>query len=1018
MNNNTMIKKYFFSIVFIISVLAFQNTFSQNPVKQFNKQDHWVDSVMNTLSLEEKIGQLFMVAAYSNKDQQHIDEISYIIKKYKIGGLIFFQGGPVRQANLTNLYQSKSKVPLLIAIDGEWGLGMRLDSTISYPRQMMLGAVQNDSLIYYMGSDIAEQMKRLGIHINFAPVVDVNNNPNNPVINSRSFGEDRENVSNKGIMYMRGMQDNGLLTTAKHFPGHGDTDSDSHYTLPSVNHDRARLDSVELYPFKKLFDARASGVMVAHLNVPALGTQPETPTTLTKSVVTDLLKEEMGFEGLIFTDALNMKGATKYFKAGEIEAKALEAGNDVLLFPVSVSKAISKIKKNVRKGIITKERIDESCRKVLNAKYIAGLNTFDKEKDVIETKNLTNDLNQLVYETTKRNLIDASLTLIRNEKDLVPIKKLRRKKFASIAFNTDKITVFQETLSKYAKIDHYLFNENYPDSIIDILKNYDVVFASVHNTSLYPSRNYKVDVRDLNVISNISQYTDVVFSLFANPYSLRNYKNIDSLSSFLVAYTDDDEVQFAAAQSIFGGFVINGKLPVGINTNYPAGAGLSTKKKIRLKYGTPEQAGISSEKLKKVDSLIINAIDRKAMPGCQVIIARKGNVFYNKTFGYHTYLKQNPVKENDLYDIASITKIVATVPALMHLYEDSLFSIDKTLDSYLPELDTTNKGDLLIKDILTHQAQLNGWIPFYYSTLKTLYPEQDLLDNNFSEDFPYKIGNHAFMAKNFVFKDGVYSYYPKEGYTTQIADDFYILDSYMDTIYDKIRSSNLLETKAYRYSDLGYYYFYKIIENTTQATFQDYVDSTYYQELGAYRTTYLPLNKFDRSEIVPTENDQVFRKQLLHGFVHDPGAAMLGGVCGHAGVFSTANDLAKLMQMYLNGGVYGGVHYFDTTTINLFTKAPFLDNDNRRALGFDKPQMDYTKEGPTCKCVSGDSFGHTGFTGTIAWADPEEEIVYIFLSNRIHPDQDNSKLIKMNVRTDIQQAVYDAIIKDKETDLK
>ncbi len=1005
-----MIKKYLLIIV-IIHIFAYQFVYSQDVVRQYNKQDQWVDSIMTTLSLEEKIGQLFMVAAYSNKDQKHIDEILYLIKKYKIGGLIFFQGGPQRQATLTNLYQTESEIPLLIAIDGEWGLGMRLDSTISYPRQMMLGAIQNDSLIYQMGQDIADQMKRLGIHINFAPVVDVNNNPNNPVINSRSFGENRENVAQKGTMYMRGMQDNGLLTTAKHFPGHGDTDTDSHHTLPSVNHNRERLDSVELYPFKELFKARASGVMVAHLNVPALGTKPDTPTTLTKSVVTDLLKNEMGFEGLIFTDALNMKGATNYFDPGEIEAMAIEAGNDVLLFPVSVSKAISKIKKNVRKGIISEEQINESCRKVLNAKYVSGLNSYDKNTDYIEKENLHNDLNKIIYQVTKKDLINSSLTLIRNQKDLVPIKRLKRKKFASIAFNTDQQTVFQTALSKYAQVDHYLFNNHNPDSILEILDDYNVVFASVHNTSLYPSKNYKVDIRDLISISKLAENSDVIFTLFANPYSLRNFQGIDQINSVLIAYSDEQDVQFAAAQAIFGAFIVNGKLPVGINENYPVGTGLDTKKKIRLAYGIPEQVGISSKILQNIDTLVVNAINEKAMPGCQVLIARKGNVVYNKTFGYHTYLKKHEVKESDLYDIASISKIAATVPSLMKLYQDSLFFIDHTLADYLPELDTSNKGDLNITDILTHQARLNGWIPFYYYTLTTLYPDQFLLDNKFSEEYPYKIGSHAFMAKNVVFKDGIYSYFPKDGFTTQIAKDFYIVDSFHDTIYDHIRTSELLPESNYRYSDLGYYYFYKIIENITKAKFQDYVDSTFYQELGAYRTTYLPLNKLDKSEIVPTENDQVFRKQLLDGYVHDPGAAMLGGVCGHAGVFSTANDLAKLMQMYLNGGVYGGVHFFDTTTINLFTTAPYLDNDNRRALGFDKPQMDYSKEGPTCKCISGKSFGHTGFTGTMAWADPEEEIVYIFLSNRIHPDQDNNKLIQMNVRTDIQQLIYDAIIK-------
>lgn len=1004
-----------YGALLVITCLLLSNLKAQDSTFIIDKQRLWVDSIMKQLSLEEKIGQMFMVAAYSNKDKQHEDEIRYIINKYNVGGLIFFQGGPGRQANLTNKYQSISKIPLLIAIDGEWGLGMRLDSTISYPRQMMLGAVQDDSLIYQMGYDIGEQMRRLGIHVNFAPVVDVNNNPLNPVINVRSFGENREKVAQKGIMYMQGMQDAGIIATAKHFPGHGDTDSDSHYTLPSVNHSRVRLDSIELYPFRKIFDAGIKGVMVAHLNIPELGTQPETPTTLSKSVVTDLLKDEMKFDGLIFTDALNMKGATKYYKAGEIEAKAVEAGNDVLLFPVRVSKAISKIKRGIRKGEITEEQIDESCRKIIEAKYQLGLLSKNDSVKYVDTKNLHKDLNQLMYEVTRRELINQSITLIRNEENILPIKKLKRKKFASLAFSTEKITAFQNTLSDYAKVDHFIYTEQKGDSLLQVLKDYDIVFTSVHNTSYWPAKNYKVDINHLNYIAKLSNQTKVVFSLFANPYSLRNFNKLDSIDATIIAYYDNIEEQQAAAQAIFGGIQVNGKLPVGINSTYPADTGIELKKKIRLGYGIPEQVGLSSEKLQKIDSLAQVAIDSMATPGCRILVARNGVVCYDKSFGYHTYMKRNPVKKDDIYDIASITKIVATVPSLMHLYEDSLFSVDNTLADYLPELDTTNKADLNITDILTHQARLNGWIPFYYSTLETLYPDQDLLNNRFNEEFPYKIGRHAFMAKNVIFKDGIYSYYPKEGFKTQVAKDFYILDSFKDSIYDKIRASNLLETKEYRYSDLGYYYFYKIIEDKTKARFEDYVDSTFYQELGAYRTTFLPLNKFHKSEIVPTENEQVFRKQLLQGYVHDPGAAMLGGVCGHAGIFSTADDLAKIMQMYLKGGEYGGVHYFDTTTLNLFTTAPFLENDNRRALGFDKPQMDYSKEGPTCKCISGKSFGHTGFTGTIAWADPVEDIVYIFLSNRIHPDQDNSKLIRMNIRTDIQQVIYDAII-SKQTD--
>ena len=1011
LKNLVMIKIKILITLILLNLLIFQSSYSQDYV-EITKEQQWVDSVMNKLTFEEKIAQLFMVAAYSNKDQKHIDEITYLINKYKIGGLIFFQGGPGRQAKLTNKYQSLSETPLLIAIDGEWGLGMRLDSTISYPRQMMLGAIQDDSLIYKMGYDIGEQMKRLGIHINFAPVVDVNNNPHNPVINVRSFGDSPENVSNKSIMYMKGLQDAGIIATAKHFPGHGDTNTDSHYTLPTVPYDRSRLDSIELYPFRKLIDSGVQGVMVAHLNVPELGTKEDTPTTLTKTVVTDLLKNEMGFKGLIFTDALNMKGATKYYDPGEIESLALEAGNDVLLFPVSVSKGINNIKKKVRKGVISKERVEESCRKVLEAKYKAGLSNLEKEKPQVETDNICKDLNSLMYEVGRRNLIESGITMIRNEKKTIPIKKIKNKKFASIALNSTEVTTFQKTLSKYAQVEHYVYNENTNDSIFETLKNYDAVFVSVHNTSYWPSNNYNVNLQYLEKVAGLFGNTKIVLSLFANPYSIRKFQMLNNFDAILVGYSDEPEVQIAVAQSIFGGTKIDGKLPVQINNEYPSGTGIESKKKIRLSYGIPEQEGLSSEMLNKIDSIALNSIEQRATPGCQILVARNGRVIFEKEYGYHTYLKKNPVKNNDIYDIASITKIAATVPSLMKLYEDSIFFLDSKLSDYLPNLDTTNKGNLNITDVLTHQAQLNGWIPFYYSTLETLYPDQNLLNNKFTEEFPYKLGNHAFMAKNFKFKDNIYSPYPKDGFSTKIASDFYVLDTYKDTIYDKIRKSALIEPKTYRYSDLGYYYFYKIIENYTGAIFQNYVDSVFYNDLGMYRTTFLPLEKFAKSEIVPTENDLIFRKQLLHGYVHDPGAAMLGGVCGHAGVFSTAGDLAKLMQMYLNGGEYGGFRYFNKETIDLFTASPFLENDNRRALGFDKPQMDYSKSGPTCQCVSGSSFGHSGFTGTIAWADPEEQIVYIYLSNRIHPDQDNNKLLEMNVRTDIQEIIYNAIISE------
>jgi beta-N-acetylhexosaminidase len=1005
-----MIKRFVF---FSFGLILFNaQLIAQNSEIQDLKQQQWVDSVMNKLTLDEQIAQLFMVAAYSNKDQDHIDDIAQLVHKYKIGGLIFFQGGPVRQAKLTNYYQSVSEIPLLIAIDGEWGLGMRLDSTFKYPKQMMLGAVGNDSLIYQMGRDIGFQLKRLGIHINFAPVVDINNNPQNPVINVRSFGENKENVTNKGIAYMQGMQDVGVMAVAKHFPGHGDTDKDSHYTLPAVYHSKERLDSVELYPFKKLIDSGVQGVMVAHLNVPALENSPDTPTTLSKSVITDLLKNELGFKGLIFTDALNMKGVSESTTPGEIECMALEAGNDILLFSENVTKAISRIKKLVKQDKISRDQIETSCRKVLSAKYKAGLNNYLQENEYVKMDGLNKDLNRFKYDLTRRDLIQSGLTLIKNDKNILPVTKLKNKKIASISFGTEKVNTFQKTLEKYARVDHFYSATSISDSLINILSKYDLVITSIHSSSLYPSgNNYGVKNEYLNSIAAISAKTKVIFTLFANPYSLKSFKQFININAVLIAYENDEITQSIAAQAIFGGVFISGKLPITINTEYPSGTGIDLKKKIRLKYSFPEEAGIDSEKLYKLDSIAQKAIAERAMPGCRILAVRNGIVFYDKSFGYHTYFNDLPVTDNSIYDIASVTKIVATVPALMRLYEQNQFYVDDSLKRYFPDLDTTNKGNLLIRDMLTHQARLNGWIPFYTSTLQTLFPDQSLSNRKFSEDYPYKVSDNFYLSRNYKMKDGLYSFVKTTDYSIPVTDNLYILSSYNDTIFRMIRQSKLIDKKEYRYSDLGYYYFYKLIENKTGSRFADYIDSTFYATLGAYRTSYLPLLKFTKNEIVPTENDQVFRRQLIHGTVHDPGAAMLGGVCGHAGVFSTADDLAKIMQMFLNGGEYGGEQYFKKETIDFFTKSPNNISENRRALGFDKPQMDYTKDGPTCKCISAESYGHTGFTGTMVWADPYQQIIYIFLSNRVHPDQDNNKLSKMNVRTDIQQAIYDAIIK-------
>ena len=954
---------------------------STEPIKAIQDKNLWADSVFKTLSPDERISQLFMVAAYSNRDHKHENEILKLVTEQKIGGLIFFQGGPVRQANLTNLYQSKSKVPLMISIDGEWGLAMRLDSTVQFPRQMTLGAIQDDKLIYDMGAEIAKQCKRMGIHVNFAPVADINNNPANPVIGNRSFGEDKFKVTQKCIAYMRGMQDNGILANAKHFPGHGDTDSDTHKTMPIVNHSKERLDSLELYPFKELIKNGIGSMMVAHLSIPALDTAKINPSTLSKAVVTDLLKKDLGFEGLIFTDALNMKGVSKFYPPGIVDVKALLAGNDVLLFAENIPLAISEIKKAIEAGEITQQEIDSRCLKILKAKQWGGLDNYSP----IKTKNLYEDLNNTNSELINRKLAQESLTLLSNKNELIPLKKLDTLKIAALSIGYKEENTFQKTLGLYAKVDNYGIDRDANlETLYEIEKkllDYNLIIINVNNTNNSPSKNFGIKPLTMDLINTLRLKTKVIVSIFGNPYLLGKMAGIEKVDGLIMAYEENEYTQSLAAQLIFGGISAKGKLPISIAPNFSIGQGLATNK-MRFKYTIPEEINIDSKYLSKIDSIAMYGISQKAYPGCQILVAKAGNVIYQKSFGKHTYEGNQKVKNSDLYDLASVTKISASLLAVMKLENEGKLKLDDKLTSHLPQLENTNKKNISIRDLLAHQAGLKDWIPFYNQTIN-----------------------------KGQYKDGYYNKEQNERFPYRVADNLYLRNDYKDSILEKIIESPLNTKLEYKYSDLGYYFLKEIIETEKKESLDRYVSKNFYVPMGMTTTTYKPREKFDLKQIVPTENDMTFRKQLIHGDVHDQGSAMLGGVGGHAGLFSNANDLAKLMQMYMQYGEYGGERYLSKEILTECIKCQFCENDNRRGVGFDKPQMDYSKEGPTCKCVSYMSFGHTGFTGTMAWADPETEIVYIFLSNRVYPDAENKKLTSLGIRSKIQQVIYDSLEK-------
>ena len=936
-------------------------------------QEAWVDSVFNALTPDQRLGQLFMVAAYSNRDETHYQEIDKLVTDYNIGGLIFFQGGPVRQARLTNRYQAQAKVPLSLAMDAEWGLGMRLDSTISFPKQMTLGAIADNKWIYEMGQEVARQFHSLDMHINFAPVVDVNVNAQNPVIGYRSFGENKFLVSEKGIAYMKGMQDLRIMANAKHFPGHGDTDTDSHYDLPVINHDTQRMTDVELFPFKQLMKDSLMSVMVAHLQIPAYDNRPNTPTTLSNKVVTDLLKNDLQFDGLAFTDAMNMQGVAKYYEPGEADVKALQAGNDVILFPLDVPKAIVQVKKALKKGTLDQASLDERVKKILRSKFWFGLNRYQP----IVTENLHQRLNNSYAQMLNRILYQKAITVVDNSDELLPIIKLDSTRFASLTFGGKESSIFRRSLTRYAKFDHFEASED--GNLLDSLAQYDVVVVGYQGITNSPKNQHKVKDEEVEWIKQLQARTKVIVVAFGNAYSLRYFEGVKNI---ICTYEDNDITQDLTPQIIFGALQAEGVLPVSAGDTFKAGTGIKTLTASRLSYGLPEEVGLRSEKLDLIDEVMHEAIKGRSTPGGHVLVARKGKVVFNKSYGYLTYDSLRPVNDYTLYDLASITKVAATTQVLMHLQEKGYIDMNETIGKYLVELRDTDKEFLVLRDILTHQSGLKAYYPFWRKTFEKGEPIE-----------------------------GFYHDSPDGGYDNPVSPNFYSIETMADSVWQWIVEIDLRRLPRgekeydYLYSDMGYYFFFKLAERMLGQPVEEFLQANIYGPLGLQKIGYLPLERLEAENIAPTEADERFRNRLLQGSVHDEGAAMVGGVAGHAGLFSTANDLAILMQMNLQSGEYGGKRYFEPNTLPQFTYQQY--ETNRRGMGWDKPVVGLD-EGPTSRYASSSTFGHTGFTGTATWVDPENELLYIFFANRIHPDATNTKLMRTNVRTRIQDLIYES----------
>ncbi|MFN8317884.1 MAG: glycoside hydrolase family 3 N-terminal domain-containing protein [Saprospiraceae bacterium] len=1043
-----------------------------------DKNNRWADSILTTLTLEEKVGQLLMPRGNVSGKPHDVEKLKMWVKDYKIGGIVFFAGPPSVQARISNELQAISKIPLFIGEDFEWGLAMRLDSTDRFPYAMALGAMKgNDQLIEAMGQEVGRQCRRMGVHINYAPVVDVNNNIDNPVINFRSYGSDKEEVARKGMAYVKGLQSQNVIATAKHFPGHGDTRVDSHKDLPIIGHDSTRLHAVELYPFKKLIDSGVAGIMTAHLDVPVLAKQEGIAATFSKAIVTDLLRSQMNFKGLTFTDAMDMKGAIKNFGPDEAMVQAFLAGNDILETFEDVPVAVASLVNAVKDGRISDSLLTERVRKILIAKAWVGLNQYKP----IDLQNLVADLNGANAVLLNTLFAEASITLAKNENDLLPIRDLTSK-MAIVSVDGKAGNTFQKQCDKYTRLDFFSYLSTDSDSallaLIDTLSGYDQVIVAAHLKEIRPSAKYSLTNNNIKALGQFSLLPKAVLCIFGNVYAINKLNDIQNYKALILAYQQWKYSEEAAAQILFGGLPSKGKLPVTLNDSLPQDLGMLLAQSTRMSYGLPAQVGFDERLETRIDSIVMAGLEDRAYPGAVVQVVRHGKTVIHKAYGNKTFNKgaltlekkiyeggtktdamdyfgnekqkeigdsiivndDNAVSTNDYYDLASVTKVAASSLAIMQLMSEGKLRLDQSLGELVPSLKGTNKADLKMRDLLTHRAGLKAWIPFWHYAVDSLATIKNAVDAKpalldkmmYTEKRPFflwkifgkknkKVYDYTGSIKKdaalwqtcletgpIVWKKDAISKQKSTHHTIELAQDVWLHERYRASLFKGIADSPVNPGQGYVYSDLHYYYYPEIVQRLSGKSFEKYLHDTYHS-IGANSLCFNPLKNVPASDIVPTEYDSLFRQSLIHGRVHDEGAAIMGGISGHAGLFGTANDLAKLMQLYLNKGQYGGQRYFESSVIDECTAYQFPEEGNRRGIAFDKPDLKGGNNAPAK--ASPLSYGHSGFTGTYVWVDPAYDLIYIFLSNRVYPTRKNSKISQMNIRTSIGDAIYESIIK-------
>ena len=944
--------------------------------------DAWVEAQLKEMSPAERIGQLFVARVHSDGTAGRLPEIEALVREQHVGGLCFFSGTPEAQVEWTNQLQAASaKTPLLVAMDAEWGVAMRFGEQFRrLPYPMTMGAANDTGVVREIGRETGRQLRRLGVHMSFAPVADLNSNPANPVIGRRSFGESPLRAGAMAVAYARGLAQGGVLAVAKHYPGHGDTQVDSHVDLPVVRKSLAQLDTLELVPFRMLAQDGVAGIMTAHLAVPAIDNRPNRPASLSAAVTKEVLRKRWNYTGLIITDGLDMAGVAKHFSPGQAAVEALLAGNDLLLIPKDIPAGIAAVQRAVKDKKLSRELIDQAVRRVLRAKYAAGLANYEPS----EVEGAAEDVNLPRVDELSERLYRMATTIVRDRSVELPLVNVADTRAAVVSLGQGGLSDWQRAVARYMPVSQELVPLDLNTARLaewhSKLASFDLVFVGLHGLSYNAKKGYGLQASYVELVRALSVKTRVVVVAFGSPYVLPQLAALDNV---VVAYEDTPLAQKAAAEVVFGAAAATGSLPVSAGAGAAVGTGELAGHLGRLLYSLPGNAGFRESGLDRVDRLVNAAVQAHATPGGVLLAAHQGQVGYLRAYGHFTYDANAPaVDVNAVYDLASITKVAASTIAVMRLHEQGLVNVYDEIGQHLPLLANTNKSNLKIYDILAHQARLQAWIPFFEQTVTS-------------------VGG----VKTHV--PGIYTPTSSVGYSIPVTEKLYIADAWRDTIWGQIARSELLGGRGYKYSDLGFYIMAELVRAKTGVGLDEYVEREFYRPLGLRTIGFRPLQRVGLQEVPPTEDDTYWRFGRVQGYVHDMGAAMLGGVSGHAGLFSNVSDLAVIGQMMLNEGYYGGRRYFKPETVRLFTSRH--PSSTRRGLGWDMAELSSRGSSNMSELASSRTFGHLGFTGTCMWADPETGVLFVWLTNRTYPRMSQNKFNSDRYRPRMQSAIYESL---------